>query len=177
MPRPARLLTAAAITSLLVVSSADAHVTVTPSFLAVGEQTVLTLDVPNERETPMKAFEVALPRELSVVSASAVGAWRPTTTGRTVSWSGGALAADETASFPVTVTATGEPGAVELAAVQGYADGGTVPWTVQLTVVPGSVAKGGGHRWALALLFVSLIVLAASIAFTRARRARSLQER
>jgi hypothetical protein len=165
--------------TLLAASPAAAHVTVVPPFAQAGTETRLVLDVPNERLTqPMTSLEVTVPAGMTVRSAEPLGVWRGKVDGREARWTGGSLAPRTTAQFAVVVVGPPRAGAVQLRAVQGYPDQGTVPWQVDLTITPGNGGGTGQHLGAAALAaVVGLFVIGGSLLILhRLRRRRTLQE-
>jgi hypothetical protein len=176
LSRPVCLL-ALVVLSLVAAAPAAAHVTATPSFLGAGDTGTLDLEAPNERDAAMSGFAVTVPPELSIVAASrASNGWEGTIRGTTASWSGCCVAAGQAATFPLEVTAVGEPGAVELEARQLYHGGEHATWQVALTIVPGTPSSGGSNGWALLMVFLSIVAVSAAIAVARARKARSFEE-
>lgn len=178
MSNRAPAIAVALLLTLLAAAPAAAHVTVVPPFAQAGTETRLVLDVPNERRTqPMTSLEVTVPAGMEVRSAEPLGRWRTEVGRRSARWTGGSLAPRVTARFALRVEGPPRAGAVQLHAVQGYPDGGTVPWQVDLTITPGDTAGADQHLGAAALAaVVGLLVISGSLFVLYRLRRRTLQE-
>ena len=130
---------------LALVPSAGAHVTVTPPFLAVGAESTVSFDAPNERERAMTALELVAPDGVELLGADAPTGWRADVAGSRVTWTGGSLAPGATVLFPIRLRARGEPRTVVFRAVQRFEDGAAVPWDASLTLVPGAAEEPDQH--------------------------------
>ena len=164
--------------AFLAAAPAAAHVTVVPPFAQAEAETRLVLDVPNERLTqPMTSLDVTVPAGMAVRSAEPLGAWSGEVDGRAARWTGGSLPPRTTARFALVVVGPRRAGAVQLRAVQGYPDGGTVPWQIDLTITPGNGAGAEQHLGAAALAaVVGLVVIGGSLLLLHRLRRRKLQE-
>jgi hypothetical protein len=163
---------------LVLAPAAAAHVTVVPPFAAARAETRLVLAVPNARlRQPMTSLDVAVPDGMTVRSAEPLGAWKADVDRGDVRWTGGSLAPRTTASFALVVVGPRSAGAVQLRAVQGYPDGATVPWLVDLTITPGDSAGADQHLGAAALAAVAgLLLIGGSLLVVHRLRRRPLQE-
>jgi hypothetical protein len=154
--------------ALAAAAPAAAHVTVVPPFAAAGSEARLVLDVPNERRMqPMTSLVVSLPPGMEARAAEPQAGFRATVDGRHVRWTGGSLAPRATGRFALVAVAPRRAGAVSLDAVQGYPDGGSVPWDVPLTITPADTGGADQNLGAaivtaavgLAVIVGSLVVL------------------
>ena len=180
-PTPLALGLVAAAAALAGAVPAAAHVTVVPPFAAAGSEARLVLDVPNERRTqPMTSLVVSLPPGMEPRAGEPHGGFRATVDGRQVRWAGGSLAPRTTGRFTLVAVAPRRAGAVSLQAVQGYPDGATVPWDVQLTVTPADTGGGDQNLGAAVVTAVVglAVILGSLVALHRLRRGRvPLQDR
>jgi hypothetical protein len=166
--------------SFVLAAPAAAHVTVTPPFLAVGEEAVLAFDAPNERDVAMTSLELEAPPEVRFVALEAPPAgWRGTVGERRARWSGGRLPASATALYRLRARATGTPGSVAFRAVQRFEDGAVVRWETTLALVPGTGESAPQQHLGRALVaaVAGLGVIASSLLVLHRVRRRSLQER
>jgi hypothetical protein len=166
--------------ALAAASAAAAHVTVSPAAVTEGVTSRVTLLTPNERPRhATTSLAVELPVEVAIVSADAPPGWRVSHTSRTVTWTGGAIRGEASASFPLTLRGIGPAGAVTLDADQGYEDGATVPWKASLTVLPASGADAPREHPGRALLaaVVGVAVVAVSLVVVHRLRRRPDRDR
>ena len=152
--------------ALILAAPAAAHVVASPTFLPSKSSESISLEVPNERSDPMTSFTVAAPDGLEIEHAHEVDGWDGAVEDGAATWTGGSLAAKETATFGVTVKADVEPGIVTLDAKQGYDSGAVVEWPVALTVTPAeqspsqNIALAGVVGLIGVLVVVGVVVLA-----------------
>jgi hypothetical protein len=160
-----RIALCVALAALLQAAPAWAHITVVPPFAAAGGEVRLVLAVPNERRSePMTSLRVTAPPGFVLKAGEPLGDWRATVSGEELRWSGGSLAPRRSARFALLAVAPRQSGAVALRAVQGYPDGGTVPWRIDLTVTPATGAPAEQHLGAAALAaVVGLAVIGGSL--------------
>jgi uncharacterized protein YcnI len=153
---------AAALAAVLVLTEpARAHVIASPTFLRAGEAQTLELSVPNERDATMTGFVVTAPAGLEIAGAESPEGWSATVEGQIVTWSGGSLPSKLAETFGLRVQATGDPGGIELDAVQRYADG-EVRWPVALTIVPGA-ADAGSDSGSSGLLVAAIVAIGLAV--------------
>jgi uncharacterized protein YcnI len=162
--------------ALVLAAPAAAHVTVLPPFLSAGDTASVRFTGPNERDEPMTAFEISVPREFRIVHAHPADGWDESVEGSTATWSGGTLASGDEATFQVELEAPTGPGPASVEAVQRYPNGDAVTWGVELTVTPESGSSSQNLGWALVTALVGVTVLVA-LGMLLLRRTRSLQER
>jgi hypothetical protein len=165
--------------TLTVVPAAWAHVTVTPP--SVEEDTTARVDLvtPNERpghETVR--LTVRVPGELRIVSATAPDGWVVVQSATTATWSGGAIAGEDSVRFPVQLHGVGPAGDVRLTARQVYEDGHVEQWRPAVVVRPATGAAaprshlGRGVVAGLVGVGVIAVSLLALHRLRRPRRAR-----
>jgi hypothetical protein len=166
--------------SLVFAAPAAGHVTVSPPFLAVGEEAVLAFDAPNERDVAMTSLELDAPPEIRLVALGAPPpGWSGTVGERRARWSGGRLAPSATALYRLRARATGTPGTVTFRAVQRFEDGAIVHWETTLALVPGTGESAPRQHVGRALVaaVAGLGVIASSLLLLHRVRRRPLQER
>ena len=167
------------VVALGALSAAPAHAHVDPVGTLVADGlSSLSLTAHNDREEPMTGFRATVPEGFTVLSAPGPDGWSSDVSGSEASWNGGDLASGDDATFTLELDGSREPGPVEIEVEQLYADGSSVPWTVAVTAVPGSVGdgSGGGVRWRDLLVVAALGVLTVTVILAL-RRGRSLQEK
>lgn len=162
--------------ALLLPATAGAHVSVIPAGVAQGTETRVELDVPNERQASMTGLTLEASDGISVVRAEAPPGWLATTTGSTVTWSGGSLESEGTGRFPVVLYADSSPGPATLTLAQTYQDGGSVSWDVILQVLPGAQGENNSHpeRAIVAAAVGAGLIGVVLVVTGRRRRRRSL---
>lgn len=161
--------------ALVLAAPAGAHVILKTPFVYASASSELELEVPNELDVSMTALHVAVPNGFRINAAQSEGDWVPRVTPTTVSWTGGRLPPRATTTFRLTVDAPATPGAVSLDATQHYQGGGSVPWPVDLTVLPAEEPSQQLGR-ALVVGLIGLLVLAVLGVLLWRRRGSSLQE-
>lgn len=166
--------------ALALAAPAGAHLTLRPPSLTAGEEVLLTIDLPNERQATMTGASVTMPSGVELLEAPSAGGWTGVVRGDEARWTGGRLPQGAVASFTVRVLATGEPGPAAFSAEQLYADGETVGWQTTVSVLPppGPSAPSEQHlgRAVVAGLAGLALVGASLAALHRLRRRRSLQD-
>ena len=155
--------------ALVFAAPAAAHVVASPTFLPSKSAESISLEVPNERSDPMTSFTVTAPDGLEIEHAHPVDGWNGTVEDGAATWTGGSLAASETATFGVTLKADVEPGVETLQAKQGYDSGAVVEWPVALTVTPAEQSPSENLALAgvVGLLGVLVVVAVAMFAWRR----------
>ena len=165
--------------ALALAAPAGAHLTLRPPSLTTGEDVLLTIDLPNEREAAMTGASLSLPSGVELLEAPSAGGWTGVVDGNEARWSGGRLAPGGVASFTVRVRVTAEPGSAAFGAEQLYDDGETVGWQTTVSVLPPSVAPARAQQHlgrAVVAGLVGLALVGGSLAFLHRRRRRLLQD-
>ena len=125
----------------------------------------------------MTSLTVTVPGDMELRRGETLGNWRPSVDGRTVVWRGGSLAPLRTAVFALWVVGPRRAGGTELDAAQGYADGRSVRWRVDLEVTPAPGPQQRLGAAALVALAGAALVVGGSLLVLRHTRRRALQER
>jgi hypothetical protein len=169
-----------AVAALAWAGVAQAHVTIAPPFVDVGEASTIAFETPNERPPHRTtALAVQAPPGVELSAVEAPSGWRLELSGDTARWSGGAIAGRAVVRFPLSVTARIPAGTATFRAMQTYDDGERVRWDAALTVLPASGSEAPSQHLdrALAAGAVGLVVIAGSFFALRLVRRRPLQER
>ena len=157
--------------ALVAPAAALAHILPTPGLVRAGETARLTLFVPNEREgVAMTALSVTVPPGTLLLAAEPSPGWTAGSSGREATWRG-SLPPANGADFTLKLKAPDTPGPLELEAVQRFADGGSVPWTVRVTVGPAAGSPRMRLGRAVVTAVVGLVAIAAGLLLLRRRRA------
>ncbi len=157
-----------------------AHIGVTPGLLGAGDTQTLSLSVHNDLDRPMTGLAVSAPSGIRVVSAG--GMWQAVVENETATWTGEPLAANTGGRFEIelAVDPATPVGPVQLQAEQRYSGGGSLPWPIPVTVIPGSTAEEASldplYIPGLALIGLLVLVVVA-LAWLKRRGGSSLQER
>jgi len=147
---------------------ATAHVDAVPAFLPADGTETISLTAHNDRSIAMDAFAVTASAGLRVGDVGELEGWSGSTDGKTASWTGGSLAAEDAETFSVVLEAPTTPGPVSLQVEQRYPDGRAVNWSVPLTVVPADESSSKTYLWVA--LFAAGLVLAALAGLAWKRR-------
>ena len=123
-----KTLVLAAGASLIVATSAAAHVTLNPEKAPAESFSRFVLRVPTEEDVPTVRLSVQLPEGLEVRFQPKEG-WERTQSGRVVTWSGGEISPDEFDEFGLSFQVPNTPGeTLTFPATQTYANGTVVRW-------------------------------------------------
>jgi hypothetical protein len=158
---------------------AAAHVTLKPAFVNDGVETEIAFQAPNERAPHATVtLSTTAPPGVRIVSASAPPGWRATVSGPTASWSGGRIEGIRVVSFPLRVEPRVRAGTVRFTSAQGYDDGATVRWKVDLIVLPATGAATPKEHLGVALAagIAGVVVLAGSLLVLRLLRRRPARD-
>ena len=174
------MLTAVCMAVLAAAGPAASHIGVTPGLLVAGDTQMLSLSVHNDLDRPMTGLSVMAPTGVQILRAG--GNWEAVIENGVATWSGEPLAANTGASFELdlAVDSSAPVGPLQLQAEQLYPEGGSLPWPIPVTVVPGTGAAEASSdaTYVLALALIGVIVLASigAVAWLKRRRGRPLQE-
>jgi uncharacterized protein YcnI len=162
--------------ALVLPSSAAAHLSVEPAFLASGSKQRIALTVHNDRDETMTGFRLETPGAVRIIGTGGAPGWNELIEGQTASWSGGTVPPNEPVTFEIDLEAISEPGTVDLQGDQLYADGEAVRWPLTLTIVPPGggplgVSDGlGGAAVAILVVLGGLVVALAAVVVWQRRR-------
>jgi hypothetical protein len=161
------------VAALVVAAPAAAHVVASPAFIPSKSTASISLDVPNERSEPMTSFTLTAPDGLVIEHAHPVEGWNGVVEAGAATWTGGSLAASQTADFGITLQADAEPGLVTLQARQGYDSGAIVDWPVTMTVTPAADSPSENLALAGVVGLVGVLVVAGVVVLALRRRSES----
>jgi len=166
--------------ALLVPGRADAHVTISPTYVDADATSTITFETPNERP-PHATVSVAIDAPPGVVFSrlDPPPGWRVDVQTTHVRWSGGRIEGRRTVGFPIRVLARTRAGNQTFRAVQRYDDGQEVRWPATLSVLPaeGDEAPAQHLGRGLAAGAAGLLLLIGSFLVLRLLRRPKLQER
>jgi hypothetical protein len=157
-----------ACSALVLAAPATAHIDATPAFLVADGTETISLTAHNDRSVPMDGFVVTASAGLRIEDVGELEGWSGSTDGKTASWTGGSLDAEDVETFTVVLKAPSKPGPVSLRAEQRYPDDGALAWPVPLTVVPADESSTGA--WVYAVVAVGLLLAATGVALAWRRR-------
>jgi uncharacterized protein YcnI len=124
---------------LLFATPAFAHIIVTPHQVGIAVIQDFTVNVPNEKDNPVTAVRLLIPKGVSLVVPDATQGWTITTkaTGRgdqanvsEIDWSGGSIPVGQREEFIFQAQAPATPTSIAWKAYQTYSDGTVVSWDV-----------------------------------------------
>ena len=150
----------AAIVTLAITTSAQAHVTVTPGEGVAGARQVYVVRMPNEKQVDTVRLDLRVPGGLRVTSVRQQPGWRmtlersPSGSIVAIHWAG-TLGPDQYAEFALQARNPEQSGEMRWAASQSYAGGLVMDWTGErgsktpapvTTVVPAAaMPEHAGH--------------------------------
>lgn len=161
-----------------VAPDASAHAQLTPAALSANVETLIRVEVPNERRGhATTGLTLRFPTGMDVIAATGPAGWTAGVDGGTAVWSGGRVEGEKVVTFGVTVRTSLRADTYELLARQLYEDGEHVDFAPKLTVLPaaGYAAPKQHPGRAVIAAVVGLVVVAASLLGVRYLRRRSLQ--
>jgi uncharacterized protein YcnI len=164
-------LLAGALVALALPTAALGHVTVLPPYLAYGETTTLVFSAPNERAPhAVVRLTVTVPQGIDLRPIVAPAGWRLQVAGPRATWRDGRTGPGQVGVFRLLASTRLEPETVSIRAVQRYDDGGTVPWTIPLTILP-AANPPKQHLWpALIAGVVGVVAIGGGLTWLRLRR-------
>jgi uncharacterized protein YcnI len=166
-----RLLVAAVLAALALSASAQAHVTVLPTFLEQGKRSGLVFTAPNERAPhSVTDFTITFPRGVELSATSPPSGWQLTVVPANARWTGGRTTPGSTTEFGIDARTEIPPGAVNVYAVQRYEDGRSVRWTIPFTITPPSNSPAE-HLWpAFFAAAGGFVLIVGGLLFVRSRK-------
>ena len=175
-----RLVGIAVAVAVLSPALAFGHAGFTPPFVRAGEETPVSIEVPNERaDHDVVEVAVSFPAGIEIVSAESPSGWVLTVAGSNATWRGGRIAGAGTVAFRVRLVANGSAGTYAVGTSQVFDDAETVSWESDLSVLPAvGAAAPKQHPWvAAAAALAGVVLIGGSLFALRARRRRrSLQD-
>lgn len=120
---------------LLIVVTAQAHVTVQPRESVAGETQKYTMRVPNEKSVPNVRIEAEFPSGLEILSLEEKAGWKidvkKDSAGKIIGaiWSGSSLAPRDIGEFGISARNPSEETKLVWKVVQVYEDGSRAEWT------------------------------------------------
>jgi uncharacterized protein YcnI len=126
----ASIVAGAVIMALPVIASA--HVVVTPAQVGIGEESLFSISVPNERTVDVTSVSLTIPSGVTDVTPTVVPGWAITTeksgdTVTAVTWKG-EIPAGQRIDLEFQAQAPSKKATIDWKAYQTYADGTTVHW-------------------------------------------------
>ena len=169
-----------ALAALLLPGRADAHVTITPTYVEADTTSTISFQTPNERPPHATvSLVIEAPPGVAFSAADPPPGWKVDVETTRVEWSGGRIKGTRTVAFPIRVLARTRAGNQTFRAAQRYDDGQQVHWPATLSVLPAEGSKAPSQHLgrALAAGAAGLLVLVASFLVLRLLRRPKLQER
>jgi uncharacterized protein YcnI len=143
--------------ALVVVPSAWAHLSVSPTRVGVGEAVDLTFGAPNEDDAlGIDHVTLRVPAGFDLDDAEAKPGWTQSRTGDAVTWSGGRIPRGEYATFGIRGTAPKTAGAVTFNVLVGDRSGKSITYRVDLDVVKSTTRDNGARTLGKAAIAVAL---------------------
>jgi uncharacterized protein YcnI len=147
--------------ALVVVPSAWAHLSVSPTRVGAGEAVDLTFGAPNESsDVGVDHVTVTVPAGFDLDDAEAKPGWTQSRSGDSITWSGGRIPKDEYATFGIRGDAPGEPGTVTFKVLVGDRTGKSITYQVGLDVVKSTSRDNGARSLGKAAIAVALVAAA-----------------
>jgi len=145
--------------------SASAHLSISPTRIAVGEAVDLTFGVSNEDDAlGIDHVTLRVPDGFDLDDAEAKPTWTQSRSGDSITWSGGRIPEGEYATFGIRGTAPGTPGTVTFNVLAGDRTGTSVTYRVGLDVVTSTTRDGGARSLGKAAIAVALAAAALALA-------------
>jgi hypothetical protein len=157
----------ASVLALAWTAAASAHVTVSPTPIAPGEETTLAFHVPDERAgARLTSLTLRLAGTLRIESIEAKPGWIAQRHGQTIRWRGGSLRVGEFVDFSVVVDAPTRPGVLHSVAVERFSDGEAERYPVPIMVreaTPTRNRDAGARTLGKAALIVAIVAAVAAV--------------
>jgi hypothetical protein len=177
-----RAVVAATAASLMFSPLAAGHGSIRPTVASPGAAEEFTFVVLNGRDAGIMGFRLELPSGATAVDVTAQQpTWVATSRGNRIEWRGGPIPGRAFESFQARVRMPGREGRVTFTGTELFADGPGVPYRLDVVLAAGAAAATeatdeGARTLAAAALVVgiaALLLSAATLAFTIARRRRA----
>jgi len=144
--------------ALLFAPSAWAHLSVSPTRVSVGEAVDLTFGAANEDDDlGVDHVTLTVPSGFDLDDAEAKPGWTQSTSGDSVSWSGGRIPKGQYATFGIRGTAPASPGTVTFKVLVGDRTGKSITYQVGLDVVASTSRDNGARSLGKAAIAVALL--------------------
>ena len=144
--------------ALLFAPSAWAHLSVSPTRVSVGEAVDLTFGAANEDDDlGVDHVTLTVPSGFDLDDAEAKPGWTQSTSGDSVSWSGGRIPKGQYATFGIRGTAPASPGTVTFKVLVGDRSGKSITYQVGLDVVASTSRDDGARSLGKAATAVALL--------------------
>jgi hypothetical protein len=159
---------------------ADAHVTISPTYVEADTTSTISFETPNERPPHATvSLVIDAPPGVAFSAADPPPGWTLEVETTRAEWSGGRIEGTRTVGFPIRVLARTRAGNQTFRAAQRYDDGEEVRWPATLSVLPAEGADAPSQHLgrALAAAAAGILVLGLSLLVLRLLRRPKLQER
>lgn len=144
--------------ALVVVPSAWAHLSVSPTRVGVGEAVDLTFGAPNEDDDlGVDHVTVTVPAGFDLDDAEAKPGWTQSRAGSSITWSGGRIPKGEYATFGIRGTAPSTAGTLTFNVLVGDRTGKSITYRVGLDVVKSTTRDNGARSLGKAAIAVALL--------------------
>jgi hypothetical protein len=176
----ARIAALGAGAALVLAGRADAHVTISPTYVEADTTSTIRFETPNERPPHATVgLVIDAPPGVAFESAPVPPGWKLDVQTTRVRWTGGRIEGVRTVAFPIRVLARTRAGNQIFRAVQSYDDGQQVRWPATLSVLPAEGDKAPSQHLgrALAAGAAGLLLLVGSVLVLRLLRRPKLQQR
>ena len=151
--------------ALVFAPSAWAHLSVSPTRVAVGEAVDLTFGASNEDDDRgVDHVTLTVPAGFELDDAEAKPGWTQSRAARSITWSGGRIPKGEYATFGIRGTAPTTPGRVTFNVLVGDRTGKSVTYRVGLEVVKSTSRDDGARSLGKAAIAVGLVAAALALA-------------
>jgi uncharacterized protein YcnI len=151
--------------ALVVVPSAFAHLSISPTRVGAGQAVDLTFGAPNEdSDLGVDHVTVRVPAGFSLDDAEAKPGWTQSRAGDSVTWRGGRIPKGQYATFGIRGTAPASTGTVTFNVLVGDRTGQSITYRVGLDVVKTTTRDNGARALGKAAIGVALAAAALGLA-------------
>jgi uncharacterized protein YcnI len=156
------------ILALILVPTAAAHVTITPTRASPGSDVLLTFVVPNEDDSAViGGVTIEVPKSFSVEGIEAPPGWRQQDVVGRIAWVGGRIQPGRFATFSITGSAPRQPATLTFPVSEVFRGERTEAYRPQLVVAsptPAAARDRSSHTLAKAALFAAIAAGAIAVA-------------